>query len=69
MDNDDSVTEVYVIGKGRVTPFNTITKNLRVKKKDMVSDKDIMEELDAYYLHLSKRDHCVNSFNLAAERK
>ena len=60
IDNDDSALEVYVVRKGRVNPFNTITKNLRVKKKDRVSDEDITEELDAYYLYLSKRDHCVN---------
>ena len=52
-DDDDDAVCTFVVGAGRITPFNTINKNKRIKKIERVSDDDIMEEFDAYYLKLS----------------
>ena len=65
-DDDDDAVCTFVVGAGRITPFNTINKNKRIKKIERVSDDDIMEEFDAYYLKLSKRSNCFLYNNRSA---
>ena len=67
-DDDDDVVCTFVVGTGRITPFNTINKNKRIKKIERISDDDIMEEFDAYYLKLSKRSNCYHYNNRSAAR-
>ena len=67
VDDDDEVC-TFAIGAGRITPFNTINKNKRIEKIERVSDVNIMEEFDAYYLKLSKRSNCFLYNNRSAAR-